>query len=121
MLELGLHAALVRGKRVQPLAAHPDFTRGRLFESRDQTKKRGFAGTAFAEQREEFSRSDIQRNVLQYITRAEALGHPAHFKQHSTRGRRGLRRTSSRRIHCAAFTSFQISLYFARRGTSCQK
>jgi hypothetical protein len=24
-------------------------------------------------------------------------------------------------IYCAAFTSFQISTYFARRGTSCQK
>ncbi len=23
--------------------------------------------------------------------------------------------------YCAAFTSFQISLYFARRGTFCQK
>src|SRR5690348_7223724 len=30
-------------------------------------------------------------------------------------------RTTDYRFYCAAFTSFQISLYLARRGTFCQK
>ena len=60
MLEHGVHAALVGGKGVQPLAAHPDFSGGRFFESGDQTKKSGLAGAAFTEQREEFSLSNVQ-------------------------------------------------------------
>ena len=65
VLENGVDAALVRRKCLQPLAAHPYLSGSRLLESGDQAKEGRFAGATFAEQREKFARSDVQRNVLQ--------------------------------------------------------
>src|SRR6266567_9431075 len=121
MLEHGIHVALEGRERVQPFSAHPNFSGRGLFESGDQTKQSGFAGTAFAEQRKEFPRSDIQRYVFQHIARTEAFGHPADVEECSRRGRALTLRVHGGRTHWAALTSFQISLYFARRATSCQK
>jgi hypothetical protein len=58
--------------------------------------------------------------VLEDFARAETFGDVAHFQQDSN-GRRGNRLGGRRGGHWAALTSFQISMYLARRGTSCQK
>src|SRR5437016_9996663 len=121
MLKHGVYPALVRRKRVQSLAAHPDFSRGRFFESGDQTKKSGLAGAAFTEQREEFSLSNVQRDVPQHVTRAETFGHTADFQKDCRGGRSWVQRVCGNRTHEAFFTSFHISVYLARRGTSRQK
>ena len=64
VLKNRVDAALIRRQDVQALADHPNFSRRRLFESGNQAKKRGLAGTAFAKKREKFTGSDIQRNIL---------------------------------------------------------
>jgi hypothetical protein len=40
---------------------HPDFSGAGLFESGDEAQQRGFAGAAFAEQREKFSGGNLER------------------------------------------------------------
>ncbi len=119
ILEDGVHAACIGRERVETLVAHPDFAGGGLFETGDQAEKRGLAGTACAEQREEFAGGDLQRNIFEDLGGAETFRHAADF-QKRTAGRCVLRRDGAG-AHCALLTSFQISLYFARRGTSCQK
>src|ERR1700739_378123 len=123
VLEDGIHAALVGRQGVQALAAHPDFAAAGLLESRDEAEQGGFAGAAFAEQGEKFSRGNFERNTLQDFARAEAFGDAADFEQDISGSRDcgSLSRAGNGLRHGAAFTSFQISMYFARRGTSCQK
>ena len=122
-LEDGVHASPVRRKSIQALAAHPDFAAAGLLEARDEAQQRRFAGTAFTEEGEEFSRGDFERDVLQDFVRAETFGDAADFEQDVPIGRScsGVLRCGTRWRHGAAFTSFQISMYLARRGTSCQK
>src|SRR5580704_9453278 len=120
VLKHRIYTALVGRQRVQPRTRHPDFAGCWLFETGDKAEKSGFAGAAFAEQGEEFAGGDVQRNVFQNVAGAEALGYCAHFEQRSA-GIRGSGLRNGGGAHCAAFTSFQISLYLGRRGTSCQK
>src|SRR5579859_6649533 len=119
ILKDGVHAALVWGKRVQALAAHPDFSGRRLLEAGDQPEQRGLARATLTQQREEFTSGNLQRNIFEDLRDAEVFRHPADF-QKRTAGSRVLRRNGAG-AHWALLTSFQISLYFARRGTSCQK
>src|ERR1700730_8555171 len=121
VLKNGVYAALVRRKYVQPLAAHPYFSGRRLLEPGDHAQEGRLAGAAFAEQGEKFSGSDVQGNVLQNFARTETFGDPANFEEHAARYWITRSRVCRGGAHCAALTSFQISLYFARRGTSCQK
>src|SRR6516225_5240987 len=126
VLENGVDAALVGRKGVQTFAVHPDFAGGGLFETGDEAEEGGLAGAAFAEKGKEFARSDLQRDMSQNFAPAEALGDVAHFEQHAIRrarrGRRGGRGGAESRFgHWEALTSFQTSMYLARRGTSCQK
>jgi hypothetical protein len=44
-------------------AAHQNFTGSRGLETGDDAEQRCFAGTAFAQDGEEFSLGDLQRNV----------------------------------------------------------
>src|SRR5882757_808483 len=120
VLEDGVDAALVRSEGVQALAAHPDFAAAGLLEAGDETQQRCFARTAFTEEGKEFSRGDFERDVLQDFVRAETFGDAADFEQDVSLGRScsGVLRGGTRCRHGAAFTSFQISMYLARRGTS---
>src|ERR1700681_4264337 len=117
VLEHGVDEAFVRGHGVEAFAAHPDFAGGRLFKSGDQPQQGGLARAALAEQGEELARRDLQGKALQYFNTAKALGDGAHFEQGLTDSSVP-RRDGGKRSHCAFFTSFQISVYFVRRGTS---
>src|SRR5260221_11242883 len=123
VLEDGVHPALVGWESVQAFATHPEFAACGLFEAGDQTQQRCFAGATFPEERKEFSCGDFERDVLQNFARTEMLSDVADFEQDISRSRacQGLLRSGTRLRHGAAFTSFQISMYFARRATSCQK
>ena len=131
MLKHGIHAAAVGRLVVESLVSHPDFARGRGLEARDNPQQRGFARAAFAEDREKFSFRNFQRNVPQHHILAEILGDVANAEQwcaaHADRQELSLRVSEvviisqDSCVYCAAFTSFQISLYLARRGTFCQK
>src|SRR5579859_6214709 len=118
VLEDSVNAALVRRQSVQALAAHPDFAAAGLLETCDQAEQRCFAGTAFTEKSEEFSRGDFERDVLEDFARAETFGDIADFEQGVSHCRActGVLRCGSLGRHGAAFTSFQISMYLARRG-----
>ena len=85
VLENGVHAAFVGREGVEPFAAHPDLTSGRLLESGDQAKKRCLSGTTFAKQSEKFSRSDVQGDALEHFASAKTLGYAAHLQEHSGR------------------------------------
>src|SRR6266478_6244903 len=113
------YAAFVRREGVEAFVAHPDFAGGGLFETSDESEKSRLAGAALAEKGEEFAEGDLQRNILEDLGRAETFCDAADF-QERTAGCCALRRDGAG-AHCALLTSFQISLYFARRGTSCQK
>ena len=89
VLENGVDAALVRRKRVETHAVHPDFAGGGLLETGDEAQKRGFSGAAFAQESEEFAGSDLQGNAFQNIARTKALGDIADFEQSPTGSRCG--------------------------------
>src|SRR6266481_61297 len=122
ILEDGVHAAFVGRESVQAFAAHPELATRGLFETGDQSEQCGFTGTTFAEQGKELTGGNFERDVLQDFARAETFGDVADFEQDIPRSRacRCLLRDGTRLRHGAAFTSFQISMYLARRGTSCQ-
>lgn len=113
VLEDSIDGAAIGRKGVKTRAAHPDFAAGRLLETGDEPEERGLSRTAFAEEREEFAGGNFERDTVENGTLAETLGDVADLEK-----RRGI---VSGRGHWAAFTSFQISMYLARRGTSCQK
>ena len=77
-------------------------------------------GGGISQDATQFTGRDVQRNVFQDLARAKILGDLADFQQ-GRRGVHGIRWRDDGSAHCAAFTSFQISLYLARRGTFCQK
>ena len=105
-LKHSVDVAVIRRERINPLPGHPYFAAIGALESGDQAKQRGFSGAALAENRQEFTGSHLKRDPAQHGAIAESFGDIANGKQSA---------------HCAAFTSFQISVYFARRGTCCQK
>src|SRR5579863_3052400 len=113
-LEDGVHAALVGRESVQSFAAHPQFAASGLLEAGDQTQQRCFAGAALSEQGEKFACGNFKRDVLQDFARAETLADAADFKQSTffNRACKGLLRAVAGWRHGAAFTSFQISMYF---------
>src|ERR1700693_1219622 len=122
ILEDGVDAAAIGRKCVEAHATHPDFAGSGLFETGDEAEQRGFAGAAFAEKGEEFTGSNGERNIFEDAVGAEIFSDVTSFQQ---RGR-GLRERVGRHVggesdHWAAVTSFQTSMYLARRGTSCQK
>ena len=120
MLEDGVDAAFVGRKRIEASAGHPDFAGGGLFETGDEAEKSGLSGTAFAEQGEEFSGGDPEGNIFENFAATELFGDVAQFEERID-GRGRQRRAGRNGGHWAALTSFQISMYWARRGTSCQK
>src|SRR5882724_4204136 len=116
-LEDGVHAAFVRRTGVQALATHPEFAAARLLETGDHSQQRCFARAAFAEEGEKFAGGNFERDVFQDFARAETLADVVDFEQCTfcNRACNGLFRAMARWRHGAAFTSFQISMYFARR------
>src|SRR6266404_3683075 len=118
-LEDGIHAALVGRERIEALVAHPDFAGGGLFETGNEAEKRGLARAALAEESKKFASGDSQRDILEDLGGAETFRHAADFQKRGSRSR--MLRRDGAGTHWALLTSFQISLYFARRGTSCQK
>jgi hypothetical protein len=121
MLKHRVDPAPVSRQGVEAFSAHPEFAGSGLFESGDQPQQGGFAGAALAKKRKEFARGNIQRNFLEYFAWPKTLGHRANFKERCASNTRILHRDRAGGAHCAFFTSFQISVYFGRRGTSCQK
>ena len=81
MLENRVHAAPVRWQVVEALAAHQNFAGTGTFKSGDDAQQRGFAGTAFAQDGEEFSLGDLQGNIAQDGILPERLGDIADGEQ----------------------------------------
>ena len=79
-----IYGTFVRGKRVQALAIHPDFTLTGLFEASDETKQGSFSGTAFAKKGQEFTGLNLQGKIFQHFTRGEAFGYSSDFKEDPT-------------------------------------
>src|ERR1017187_9857346 len=74
VLEDGVHAAAVGRLGVQALARHPDLSGGGLLEAGEDSQERGFSRAALAEDGEEFSFGDFERDVSQHDVFAEVLG-----------------------------------------------
>ena len=112
MLKHSIDAAFVGREGVKALAVHTDFTGSKLLEAGDEAEKGSLAGTAFAQQGQELARSDLQGDILQNFALAETLGDTTHFQQDRTGGGGGAGSSGMGREfgHCAALTSFQISM-----------
>src|SRR6476646_10326566 len=113
---------------VKPPATHPYFAGSRLLESGNDAQERCFARSAFAEDSEKFPFGNIQGNAVKDRVFAEGFGDGADGEASLgfARARTPVPPTLRPGVrypcdcgYCAAFTSFQISLYWARRGTFC--
>ena len=62
---------------IEPLFAHPYLARPRAFESGNDSQQGRFPGTALAQNRQKFSLSNLQRNILQDQLAPESLGYIA--------------------------------------------
>ena len=109
MLKHRVDVALERRERRDRRARHQDLARGRRLEAGDHPERRGLARAGGAEQRQELARRDVQRQVVDRCEVAEPLREVVQLEDRRGHG------------YLAAFTSFQISWYFSRRGLHCQK
>ena len=123
VLEDGVDRAIVGGLGVEARAVHANFAGGGLLEAGDQAEQRGFAGAGFAEESEEFAGGDVEAQAFQDFVGSETFCYGVDFEERGAAcvGGFELLRRGGEVAHCAFLTSFQISVYLARRGTSCQK
>ena len=99
---------LVRWDGIKAFSIQQNTPCAGLFKAGEYAQQGGFAGAAFAQQGKELTLLHIKGDGGQHGVLAEAFANILETQER-------------RRCHWLAFTSFQISVYFARRGTSCQK
>src|SRR5439155_11373513 len=140
-----VHTAAIWRQRIEPLTAHKDLTGIGALESADDAQQSGLSRSALAEDSEEFAFGNIERDVAQDRRGSERFRNFVDAEEGGDRSdcswrdlglseaghlvctheqRKGDALTATGEMparYCAAFTSFQISLYLARRGTFCQK
>jgi hypothetical protein len=80
-LKDGIHAAAERRELIQPLAAHEYFAAVGGFESRNDAQQSGFAGSALAQNGEEFALGYLQGNIFQDRVVAERFRDVANVQQ----------------------------------------
>jgi hypothetical protein len=73
MLENEADVALLHGLLRRILVAEEDRASGRAFEPGDQPQQRGLAGAGRAEERDQFTRPDVEGNVFERGKAAEFL------------------------------------------------
>src|SRR5580692_514 len=138
VLKHRIDATAVRWQNIEPFAFHQDLARISALEPRNYAQKCRLARAAFSENGQELAFRNLQRDVAKHGILSERLGDVADREQwlraglggsnhgfgsgsHVSESSTAMENARPPLFYCAAFTSFQISTYFARRGTSCQK